>query len=199
MGKEIELLNFLVTFVDNKSSISFEQMVGEVVDLGLKGEMRKERVFDFWFDKEVVDMSGGGWIFCVRSGDENVSADLGLIDGFVVSADSNVGLGDEKGVIGVTERGVGIGFDFKDQLAIRIWGDFEGLAELEIGVAEGKFYIGVGNDIFISERASGVGGNPGFDGGVEKNGLIGVVGDLVGLGNGSAGFENDFELGWGDG
>ena len=58
--------------------------------------------------------------------------------------------------------------------------------------------IGVRNNILVGERAGGVGGNPGFDGGVEKNSLVGVVGDLIGLGDSRAGFEDNFELGWRD-
>ena len=89
-------------------------MVGEIIDLGVDGEMGKKRVFDGWFFEEVIDVSIGRWGLCVRGRDEDVGADLGLVDGFVRGGDSDIGLGDKESVIRIMKRSIGIGFDFED-------------------------------------------------------------------------------------
>lgn len=48
--------------------------------------------------------------------------------------------------------------------------------------------VGVGGDVLVGDGTGGVGGNPRIDRGVKEYGLVGIVGDLVGLGDSSAGF-----------
>ena len=110
-------------------------MIGEIVDLGFEGEMRKERIFNFWFNEKVTDVGVDRRIFYIGSRDKDMGADLGLIDGFVGGSSSKIGLGDKKCVVGITERSVGVGFDFEDQLTVGIGGDFESLAEFKVSIA----------------------------------------------------------------
>ena len=46
----------------------------------------------------------------------------------------------------------------------------------------------VGVNVLVRNGADGVGGNPGLDGSVKEDGLVRIVGDLVGLSDGGAGF-----------
>jgi len=138
-------------------------VIGEIIDLGVNGEMGKKRVFDDWLDEEVVDVSVGRGGICVGSGNKNVSTDLGLVDGFIVGGNSDIGLGDKESVIRIVEGGVEVGFNFEDQLTVRMGGDFESLTEFKVGIAEGKFYMRIGDDTLVGERTGSVGGNPRFN------------------------------------
>lgn len=60
VGKGVEFLDFFIVFTDDEGSLSFKEVIGEIVDLGIDGEGGKDGIFYFWFDKEVADVGGGG-------------------------------------------------------------------------------------------------------------------------------------------
>ena len=56
VGKDVKFLDFFGVFVDSEGTLSFEQVVGKIVDLGIDRKGGEEGVFDFWADREVVDV-----------------------------------------------------------------------------------------------------------------------------------------------
>ncbi len=68
---------------------------------------------------------------------------------------------------------------------------------MKIGIIERENNVGIRGDILIVDRAGVIAGEEGENFGVESNGLIRIIGNLIGLSQTGARADNKFDLGRG--